>query len=226
MRLYKILLCIAIAICIKTDVHPQRLLLAEFTYGRFVQHTDNDLDITNENDLENSFGFNIGFQFNIKQSHSLRFHLGYFGSVAEKATSSSNYVEDPHGNVYYTMKPIDLIFHSFPVYIHYVWSVHRYVNICLGPSLAGNIRKITVHYVDHNLEDKEFIDRLFGIGAGIAGSVKLSIPLAQESQYCFILGLGFHYMRSLWFNAKGRDLDDYGLSYTQFQISTGIGIRL
>ncbi|UCD20123.1 MAG: hypothetical protein JSU64_03025 [candidate division WOR-3 bacterium] len=216
----------AFVICIRTDVHSQKLLFTEFTYGQFVKHTDNDLDITNEKNLKDSFGSTIGFQFNIKHSHSILLQIGYHRSVTEKATSFLNYVMDPLGNDYFVEKPIDLSFHAVPVDIQYAWSMHRYVNICIGPSFTGNIRKITVHYIDYYLKEKEFIDRLFGIGAGIAGSIQLSIPLSHGKRYCFISSMGFRYVKSLWFDAEGRELDDYGLSYSQFQISTGIGIRL
>lgn len=200
----------------------QRVLFAEYTYGQYLSHTDNDVELTNESDLKHIFGFHAGFQFTFKDKHILQFQVGFNRCNEEKVTSFLNYYEDPWDQGY-VEKPIDLTFYTIPLDILYMLPLGGYFNLGIGPSFAGSIRDITVHYINWESEKKTFIDRLFSFGIGAGGLLQLSIPLRKKSNICFISDVRLRYIRTIVYDKNGRDVSDYNQQYLQAQVSAGLG---
>jgi hypothetical protein len=118
--------------------------------------------------------------------------------------------------------PIDLSFHTIPLDILYILSFGNHVQFGIGPSFAGNFRKVTIHYIDYDASEDELVDRLFGIGVGVGGSLQLSFPFFSVPRTSFVSNIRLRYIRSIIFDKNGRDVSDYDQEYIQAQVSAGL----
>jgi hypothetical protein len=91
-------------------------------------------------------------------------------------------------------------------------------SVSVGPSVS---------YVGRGIQiDDAMNDRLQSLCFGGNGSLNADIPLQEGDEYLFLFAHAkVRYLHSIWFDARGRKLEDYHQSFLQGQINVGVGYR-
>jgi hypothetical protein len=105
----------------------------------------------------------------------------------------------------------------------------KWLSFSLGPTMSYVGRSIVIDNMPRPLKENgatSFEDRLQSLCVGINGSVNVEIPLEDGDNYLFVLVHSrSRYLHSIWFDKRGRNLDNYYQSFYYGQINIGLGYR-
>ena len=97
----------------------------------------------------------------------------------------------------------------------------------IGPSVAIVTRSFVIDdfpYVPGETLSNNIDDRLVSVCTGLNASLNLQLPFTSETRYVFFYSsLKIRYLHSLWFDASGRNVDNYYQSFLFSQLNLGIG---
>jgi hypothetical protein len=98
------------------------------------------------------------------------------------------------------------------------------ISYTIGPSLSWVNRSFVIDQPLAIGTNRRFEDRLASLCIGVNGAINVTFPLADKNESLFLFtGLNMHYIHSVWFDARGRNVGNYFQSFLFSQIQVGIG---
>lgn len=120
-----------------------------------------------------------------------------------------------------------LLIHNLDLGVGYRES--GWLNFSIGPTLSFVKRTIEMNGLPSPSGEtgtRDFADRLASVCAGLHVSAGLQLPIQGGPEYPFFFStFKLRYLHSVWFDARGRNLDDYYQSFLVGQVNLGIGYR-
>jgi hypothetical protein len=193
--------------------------------GWSMYNSENTMDVTKEKkfrwlpawsltyERENVLGHTLHLEYNLtyrKLDGVLRFVL----------TSEAG--PEPIG---YRDADLELAMNNLDIDMHTELGMNFSVDY--GPTLSCISRTFSVDADGQNrgsVFSQELDDRLVSYGLGLNGSLSYELPLSVEKEhYYFYSGLKLYFIHALWFDARGRNVDEYYQSFCYAQLRIGLG---
>lgn len=119
----------------------------------------------------------------------------------------------------------DLFLSSHNLDIAADFEISEGFSLAIGPtiSLTGRTIEMVVPATEQE-PVRTFKDRLASLGLGFNSSVNMEIPFEESPEYgFFFVSLKVRYVHSIWFDKRGRNVDDYYQSFIVGQANIGFG---
>jgi hypothetical protein len=218
-----ILVLVLVLFCF--PVRAQNKILISYNPGLSLYNSENSMDVIGDKSILWIPGISVAYE--IENLWGQNFHFEYdfvntrMGAVQEFAWTGSS-GPDVLGT---TTSDLILSCHNVDIAVYY--TIDKWLSVAAGPTLSFVNRSIVIdelpRYSQENLSGT-FEDRLSSLCLGVNGSVKMEIPLITASRYVFIFSTAkLRYLHSVWFDARGRNLDNYYQSFLSAQINFGLG---
>jgi hypothetical protein len=118
--------------------------------------------------------------------------------------------------------PADLILACNNVDFAVYFKANDWLSFSTGPTISFVTRSIVIDDLPYS-PPESFEDKLASLCLGVNGSVSIEVPLQTGSQYIFLFSsVKLRYLHSVWFDAKGRKLDNYYQSFLFSQLNVGL----
>jgi hypothetical protein len=194
----------------------QQRLTARFSYGYYLHNTENDSRITMDDNFDWLTGVNFGYGHFLSPALLIDIQLTYKEGAAEEAMSFA--MTSPSGpeitGYFYASDRL----REYAVEVSLCYRFNDLVEVRAGPS-GGMVDRII--RIDHF----DFTDRLSAGALGGHAGANLLIPLGEQRGFILIAGLEFRYMHSIFFDARGRKLDDYSLEFFTVNLTAGMAFE-
>ena len=155
--------------------------------------------------------------------------LAEYSFNASRANNVIEYVvTDVGGNLQFTYGAnLMLLIHNLDLGVSY--RENEWLNFSIGPTISFVNRTIKINGIpsfEGPTATRDFEDRLASLCAGfnVAASVQLPIDDGQEYPF-FFSTFKLRYLHSVWFDGRGRNLDNYYQSFLVGQVNIGLGYR-
>ncbi len=185
--------------------------------GGFVQHTDNDLFFTKNNNLDLTWGFNTGIIHQQTNGSSLYYQLGHFNGTAKGIIRST--VTDEFGNVLGEANLSNLSYNVVPIEVTWIPKHDSYLVWGVGVSMVLNSRAMILHNYFSNVD---ITDRLFSVGAGPHLAILWHQPLSQSEGASVLFSTKLKWVPTIWYDKSGRDVSDYHQSYIHISATVSL----
>lgn len=194
--------------------YSQTNITSTFSFGSFIDHTGNDLNVMKNGKLKRYTGININISHKFSFS-DLQLDIGYFSSTAEKV--SEIYALDQYGS-YSLKKGADVKIKSFPIDLFVIVYKNDWFNCGIGPSSVVTNQQVELYYSDA----LHFRDKISSVGLGIAAFANLRKQIfADLDHFFFLIGLKARKIYSIYMITEGRKTGDYKINFSQYQIDLG-----
>jgi hypothetical protein len=197
----------------------QGILSINGILGYNLYHSDNSLPITRDEDFKNTYGFVVGYKFDLNTEFALKIEGGYLSTNAKNVISETYTVE--FGTPLEIN--IDIIQYSFPIDITVTRKLFTLFEYGLGLSVEGINREVKLN---KNYEPNLFEDKLNMLSIGGNAIFGLSYNIPSIEKFSIVANIKLRYLFSVWGNDKGRDLNNYNHKFFQGNISVGLGYKL
>jgi len=203
----------------------QSRLFVSFNPGTNLHNSENSLPIIGSKALRWSPGFSVAYESDSLWGFGARVEYSFSRSVVNGVTPFPK--SDPITLVTtgYFWDDLSYTTHNIDLSLCYV-PIHGVV-IAAGPTISLAHRTISVDIPPTAglPNGRYFEDRLVSYCAGANGSVTLELPVSSGTPGAFVLlNLKLRYLHSFWFDARGRDLDNYHQSSLVGQFGMGFGV--
>lgn len=171
------------------------------------------LSLTFEN--ENLFGHHLSFEYNY--THRKLKDVIQFLVTSEKGP-------EPIGTI-----GSDLILDLNNFDLGFILKLNEFIRFSGGPTVSYVNRSFVIDNLFSSANTQERMqnsleDRLASICIGFNCAVDYIVPMSiEEKHFFFLTRLKLRYVHSVWFDARGRNLDQYFQSFLFSQLNVGIG---
>jgi hypothetical protein len=101
------------------------------------------------------------------------------------------------------------------------------LSYAIGPTVSVAGRSFVIDDAPRYTDEKfsfNIDDRLVSLCLGVNASLNFQIPFSSGNSYPFFFSsLKFRYLHSIWFDKRGRNVDNYYQSFLFSQLNLGIG---
>ncbi|MBI5471359.1 MAG: hypothetical protein HY961_03340 [Ignavibacteriae bacterium] len=157
------------------------------------------------------FGLNVGFEYDYSRTS--------IDHVLEFLKTSAN------------GQPLESLWSDFALTVHgvdifSVININGWLSLAIGPSIFHVTRLIEIDELRPvgNVGARRFEDGLVSICAGANGAATVQIPFEEGDDYFFFFSsLKLRYLHSIWFDKRGRNVDNYYQSFLVGSICLGVG---
>jgi hypothetical protein len=204
----------------KASLFSQNYVYSTIEFGSYLSHSDNELQITKDNDLSSSNGFNIGIQIKVYKKIKLQIEGGYFKSNAKDIISISAFDTSSMQDI---SERAELNILAFPIDLAIIPYSNSWLAVGIGPSIVFINRALTVDFKE---PVGKFEDRLNSVGLGynFFANVYFS-PFEMYSNFKLNAGIKFRFIDSISLTKDGRDLSNYSLDFNQRIIFFGFSYK-
>jgi hypothetical protein len=161
---------------------------------------------------DNLWGMNLQFEYNYACT-TLTNVLTFFQTDINTGTIANTFGAD-----------LILEHHQFDLGL--VLHINNYFSITGGPTIGFVNRTIqlTMPLSSEESYKNHLEDRLASVCLGANASLNLEVPLQDSEHYFFFFtSVKYRYLHSAWFDARGRNLDNYYQDFLTGQSNIGIG---
>jgi hypothetical protein len=121
---------------------------------------------------------------------------------------------------------LELLMYNLDIDMH--TGLDEYFSIDIGPTVSCISRTFSMddlgQWSGGTIRRSGLEDRLISYGLGVNGSFNFELPLSAEKEHVYLLSsLKLRYIHALWFDARGRNVDDYYQSFSYSQLHVGVG---
>ena len=128
----------------------------------------------------------------------------------------------------YSNADLILACHNFDISLYD--KANDWLSFGAGPTLSFVNRSIVIDDLPSSgfeNTDRSFEDRLLSLCLGFNYSVNIEVPLETGTQHFFFFSaLKLRYLHSVWFDDRGRNLDNYHQSLLFGQLCIGLGYNI
>ncbi len=203
-----------------TALSAQTSFQLQGSYGKFFSHSDNEIEITAQEDFDKAYGFGAVVQHGLNRHYSLQMEISYHRSSEFEVLSvfATDITGSQVGENTATLKqasiPLDLtlLFHSGAL------------GLGAGASIANIQRTVHLESTLPGVDPTD--DRLSSVAIGFNGLIDYQIPLNSSKKIHVIPAIKLRYLKTVWFDKKGRNLDNYEQNYTVGQVVIGLRFKL
>ena len=155
--------------------------------------------------------------------------LAEYSFNASRANNVIEYVvTDVGGNLQFTYGAnLMLLIHNLDLGVSY--RENEWLNFSIGPTISFVNRTIKINGIpsfEGPTATRDFEDRLASLCAGFNVAAGVQLPMDDGPEYPFFFStFKLRYLHSVWFDARGRNLDNYYQSFLVGQVNLGIGYR-
>lgn len=214
------LLKLVYALLLTSVMWGQTSMQVHVSYGKFLSHSDNEIEITEREKFDKVYGVSVAVQRQLPKRYSLQIEISYYQSsefevIAAVATDVTGQgVGENTANLKQESIPLDLtlLFNTGDL------------SFGAGASIANIQRILHLESSVPSIGTSE--DRLSSVAIGINGLVEYRIPLSSAKTVNLIPALKFRYLNAVWFDEKGRNLDNYEQNYFVGQLVLGLNFKI
>lgn len=200
----------------------QNRIGANIGYGYFLTNSENSLKTIGDKNFKSHIIYGLEYLRENVLGVDVLFEYSYTNSIEEKTLEFFTYGGGIEPAIPF-WSDVSQVIHSFDLDIYY--KINNYISVAVGPSLAIMNRLIEVN-PPQSFESKSpwIYDKLASTGLGGNTFIELSYPLNDgENYFSLDSKLKIRYVHSIWFDEKGRNLDNYKQEFLDTQISIGVG---
>jgi hypothetical protein len=208
-----------------SPVWAQEKFFFSLNPGMNLYNSENSMSTMANGSIGWTPGFSVGYESDSFLRFCVRLEYSYTRSIVANAmdfTITSSSGPEPvaafGANIIFATNNLDFAVGIRPV---------EFIFLAVGPTLSVVYRTIDLTMPSYpyapamNLDD-----RVASICAGANCSVSLEIPFEYGPRYLFFFSsLKVRYLHSVWFDARGRDLDNYYQSSLMGQLGIGLGYK-
>ncbi len=218
MRTPKVLL---ILLFVSPMLYAQNKVFVSLNPGSYLYNSENYLRTMENGALHWAPGFSIAFQRDSVLGMTVRLEYAYARSVAVNATPFVTSLT-PTGSLSFGA---DLAMTSHHLDIAICFKPWRVVWLAVGPTISLDHRTIELTEPRINeIAPRYLEDRLVSIALGVNASASFELPIQEGPTYLFLLSnLKLRFLRAVWFDRRGRDLDNYYQESLFAGLSLGLG---
>jgi hypothetical protein len=206
-------------------LHAQNKILLSYNPGLSLYNSENSMNIIGDKSISWIPGFSVAYEIEDLWGQNFQLEYNYINTRIEDV---QEFVwTGPSGPDVMGTYASDLILSCHNVDIAVYYNTDKWLNFAAGPTLSFVNRSIVIDdipgYTQENLPGS-LEDRLLSLCLGVNGSINIQIPLYTASQYVFLFSsLKVRYLHSIWFDKRGRNLDNYYQSFLSAQLNIGLG---
>ncbi len=214
----KILLALLLA---APSLDAQDRLFVSVNPAAYLYNSENSFKTIENGSLGWAPGFSIGFERDSLWGMTMLAEYCYTRSIADNAMRFD-----------YTISPptvlsfgADLIYVSHSLDIGIRFRISKYFLLAVGPTVSLSHRTITLTEPRVNeISARDFEDRLVSIALGANGSASFEIPFQDSPPSFFAFTtLKLRFLHAIWFDKRGRNLDDYYQTSLLSHLGLGVG---
>jgi hypothetical protein len=209
--LYQFMIIILLGI----NIFSQNQISLKPGFGFFIYNSENSLKVMADKNYLINYGFGISFEKEDLFGYNSQIEYSYTFSGRDKTLEFIRTVEggpEPLGNYY---SNTSLLFHNIDISLK--GNLSEYFSYGFGPSLTIVNRTIEVPFI-------HFEEILASLCLGLNGIIDVILPFTEDINYFyFIAGLKIRYTHGIWYDNKGRYLDNYNQNFITINVSAGFG---
>lgn len=201
----------------------QSKLMLSFNPGMSLYNSENSMLTIGDKSIGWFPGISLRYEKN--NVSGLSYQIEYCFAYS-KTTDVLDFPETNIGNgtILYTLGA-DLTLTEHNIDADLVYHIAEALSVSGGPTVALVYRSLEVDNIptQTNLQ-KSLDDRLASLCLGVNCSINVELPLDDNPQYLFLFSsINARYLHSVYFDKRGRDLDDYYQSFLSGQVNIGLG---
>jgi hypothetical protein len=216
---------LSLFLCLCSPLYAQNKIFLSYNPGISLYNSENSGKTIGDKHLgwfpgfsiayesENIWGLNLLLEYNWTQKRI------YDVQTFAMTTSTGS------GTLGYFNADLILACHNLDISVSY--KVKDWLYFAAGPTVSLVDRSIVMDNLPNYIQEKvgsSFDDRLISLCLGVNGSVNIEIPFQTSSQYVFFFSsIKLRYLQSVWFDDRGRNLDNYSQSFIFTQLNIGLG---
>jgi len=218
MRTVNVLL---ILLLVSPILYAQNKVFVSLNPGVYLFNSENSLKTMENGALRWAPGFSVAYERDSLLGMTVLLEYAYTHSSAINATP-----------FVYSLSPTsvlsfgaDLKFISHHLDIAMCFNPWRSVRLAFGPTISFDHRTIELTEPRaYEIASRYFEDRLVSIALGVNASASFELPIQEGPKYLFLMSnLKLRFLRAVWFDRRGRDLDDYYQESLFAGLSLGLG---
>ena len=219
------LCCILLLTTLSLGRGQDRLYIS-FNPGYSFYDSENSMKITGNKSVGWTPGCSVGYQTERLIGAPVRFEYDFtYSRLSDVLTFDATSLTGPSPVVYFSA---NLTYAMHDLDLSLVIPFAEWAGASIGPSCALLRRTIDIPQIPNDQgRTLSFEDRLVSYSIGINVSLYLAVPGTPEPQTVFaFFGTKLRYLHSIYFDARGRALDNYSQESLLGQIQAGIGYYL
>lgn len=218
MRTLKVLL---ILLLVSPILHGQNKLFVSLNPGVYLYNSENSLKTIENGALRWTPGFSIAYERDSLLGMTVLLEYAYTHSIVNNATTFV-YSLTPIGSLSFGA---DLASTSHHLDIAICFKPWRSVWLAVGPTISLGHRTIELTEPRINeIGPRSLEDRLVSLAIGANASASFELPIQEGPKYLFLMSsLKIRFLRAVWFDRRGRDLDNYYQESLFGGLSLGLG---
>ena len=215
---------ILILLLLPVVLHAQDRVFLSLNPGVSLSNSENSMKVVGDKQIHWMPGVGLAYETPLPWNFDLNIEYNYIYARVNAVTM--NHVVTPE-NVPIADLPEDLVltYHNFD--INAVFGRTRSLRSSVGPTVAYVGRSIQMHLLNPSAQEplsSTFEDRLQSLCLGANISVNFDFPLEDAGSGFFIFThFKFRYLHSVWFDDRGRKLDNYFQEFLTAQVNLGAG---
>jgi len=205
-----ILFTILIVIVFINCVHSQNQVSIRPIIGVYIYNSDNASKVMGEKNFLIQYGFGFNYESENVLDYNLQIEYSFLFSKRDNTLEFVKGGPEPTGYFY-----TDVSLYNHNLDFSLKDDLLEWLSIGIGPTLS---------VVNRSVEIEGFEDRLASFCLGINGLLQIVIPFSDISKDWFFTGSAkIRYLHGIWYDKKGRNLDDYSQNYLTSNFSIGLG---
>jgi hypothetical protein len=216
---------ILIIFLLVSSLYSQNKIYLSVNPGENLYSSENSMKMLEDKKIQWLPGLSIGYERGNIWGYILYFEYNYSYRKIDGVLSWARTGPDSPEIIATFGSDYVLSINNFDIGIKY--NLTDNLSCAIGPTIAFVSRSFVIDefpYIPGETVSNNIDDRLVSVCAGINASLNLQIPFSSGSNYMFLYSsLKFRYLHSLWFDARGRNVDNYYQSFLVSQLNLGLG---
>lgn len=209
-------------------VPAQDRVLFTLNPGASLYNSENSMKTIGDKSVGWFPGLSIGYQTERLLGLNLRCEYEYAHSRVRDALEFT--VTSPSGLEPLATFPAHLLLSTHSIDLEALYGLNMWLGVAFGPSFAFVTRTLQIVGIPNGESrpgTRDFEDRLASFCVGLNGSFTMGFPAKPEAgTVFFVSSVRLRYLHSLFFDKRGRPLDNYYQSFLNGQMQLGIGYCL
>jgi hypothetical protein len=196
--------------------YSQENLVVQLGPGYFLHHSENDLILLKDKQMEWSYNFALNTTFQVSDATILLAEFALLGAPSQRVLESK-YVSDtgePLGTFGYTYSQ-----NSFLFSLSYIYEYSDDWFVGAGPILTIFNRQLKTN------DAVSYDDDLYGYGLGVKLFTFVDYNLQTNGKWFLRSQLNATFLHSIFFDEGNRNLDGYSIYMLESSIQIGLGYR-
>lgn len=214
-------LALIVVMFLSGRIYGQTMVFSSGDAGYFLHHSDNQLPITENEDLRYLYGGTVGIETPLLNDYTIRIEASFFRADVTKLFNNLFVGNPPSFSI--TTRSATLIQRTVPIDFSISPRSESGLSYAAGISLTYTNRRTEVPYL---YSGDPFIDAFNSFGVGVNGSIRSMFAIDEGGRLWLYGAVKFRYIHTVVFESNGRDLSGYTLDYLHGQLSAGLAWSL